>query len=222
MVRWIWFLTGCGGVLTPETEVAADEPANPPPYTTNGEPGPEFQDVYGERVTLTGRYLVEQGAGDFRAPQVATLQADDGRTFITSYSADPKYYPLVDLKVVVTGRPYEPSMMKRSMYGHHFEIESMGLAAGETPHPTDKPYRPPVFRSIESGWNGQWIYLLGNWDGKEYRSNGEAVGFVSPTSLAGVASGEVTLLVHIPDVGAKEPPRVEAVCPGLDVKCGIK
>ncbi len=133
MVRWIWFLTGCGGVLTPETEVAADEPANPPPYTTNGEPGPEFQDVYGERVTLTGRYLVEQGAGDFRAPQVATLQADDGRTFITSYSADPKYYPLVDLKVVVTGRPYEPSMMKRSMYGHHFEIESMGLAAGETP-----------------------------------------------------------------------------------------
>ena len=123
-----------------------------------------FAPTYGPRVVVEARYLVEPAPGGKRL-QAGLLRLDSGEEWILSYRPAQDMLPFFEKRVVVEGRTYTPSPNVQHVMGTHFELESIALAPGESPHdPTPQTLPvPPLVSSLAAlvARRWRWVHVQG-------------------------------------------------------------
>ena len=125
---------------------------------------PDVNPTYEPVTQCEGRYEVDPIPGGKRF-QGSWLVLDDGTRYVLSYRPVPDYYPFVDKRVIVTGRPYTPGRDTQHVLADHFQVISIELAPGETPYP-DPPSKipaPPLLRTVGEicAYDGRWGQVVG-------------------------------------------------------------
>lgn len=127
----------------------SDAPIATPVTENTASPTDPFAPTWHDPVQVEGIYVVDPAPGS-RMLQAAWLLLPDGTAWIVSYEPDPSRYAYVDKRVVVNGRPFEPSRLVQSVGATHLEVDEMALAPGETPYdppPTSLP-APPMIATV--------------------------------------------------------------------------
>lgn len=181
-----------------------------------------FEPTYQAKRTLLARYRIDPIAGG-KNLQAVSLEAEDGTSYVRAYRPLRSELQYADKRVRVTGRPYENSPYVQSVTGLHFEVESIELAPGETPHdpaPTGI-LTPPQARSAaearaQAGW---YATCHGTLSGAVFTfPDGSTLKADVPRPHVEVADGEVTLLAWVGEDGLF----VRAGCPGDVPRCGVQ
>jgi len=207
--------------MTPESSPSELEPV---PGEAGEEPTPDpFAPTFGERVTVEARYRIEPVMGGKRL-QAVTLEFDDGESWIRSYRPLRSELKYADKRVVVTGRPYTNSPLVQSVYGTHFELESIELAPGEAPwdpEPTQIP-PPPFARSADEARAraGEYAQCRGTaGDGVFRFADGSELPLQAGAWFDELAiDGDMTVLAWVDDDGALH---ARGACPGEQPRCGV-
>lgn len=125
---------------------------------------PDLEPTYEPVVQCEARFEIDPIPGGKRF-QGSWLVLDDSRRYVLSYRPIPEYYPFVDKRVSVTGRPYTPGRDTQHIHAKHFQVISIELAPGEIPYeelPTELP-TPPLLYSADAlrERNGRWGQVVG-------------------------------------------------------------
>lgn len=180
---------------------------------------PKFAPV----MALTARYRIEPTAGGKKLQSVM-LVGDDGRVYSRAYRPIPSEYQFADKKVAVTGRPYVNSPYVQSVWGLHFEVQSIELAEGETawdPVPTTIP-APPLARTADAAkaQDGWYATCVGSADGATFTfADGGTMPIAKATANLPDLVGETITLLGSVSGGALRP---VAMCDGVVPRCGIE
>jgi hypothetical protein len=226
---WVWILI----LATAVPAGASDDPPLAPP------PGLDVETTYGEPTTVSGRLIIEPIPAGKRF-QGTWLDGDGDQKYVLSYRPVPEYFPFVDKRVVVVGRPYYQGSDVQQIMADHFEVESIELAPGEvarSPVPATLP-APPLARTVAelAGREGLWVQLVGVFaayqsdEGSEYWGvatieieGGTTVpANVSASHVESLKKGAVVTLVGRVEGPTWSLTDVRAMCAGQVEGCGIQ
>lgn len=126
--------------------------------------GPDIEPAYGPVMQCEGRFEIDPIPGGKRF-QGSWLVLDNGKRYVVSYRPVAKYFPFVDKRVYVTGRPYTPGRDTQHMMAEHFQVDTMELVPGETPYaetPVECP-APPLLHTVDeiTACDGRWGQVVG-------------------------------------------------------------
>lgn len=135
-----------------------------PEFPEDKADGPDLEPTFGPVMHCEGRYEVDPIPGGKRF-QGSWLVLDDGKRYVLGYRPITEYYPFVDKRVIITGRPYSPGRDTQHVLASHFQVASMELAPGEVPYaesPTKLP-APPLLRTADAIYarDGRWGQVVG-------------------------------------------------------------
>ncbi len=174
-------------------------------------------------MTLMARYRIEPQAGGKKLQSVM-LVGDDGRVYSRAYRPIPSEYQYADKKVAVTGRPYVNSPYVQSVWGLHFEVQSIELAEGETawdPTPTQIP-APPLARTADAAkaQDGWFATCVGSAtaDTFTFVDGGALPVLKAMATLPDLVGEDITMLARVSG-GSLSP---VALCEGVEPRCGIE
>ena len=154
------------------TEEAAMQPEDAVPIpsiegsdSSEGRPASDGP-LYGDETELEALFVIDPVAGSKRL-QPETLVLETGERWIVAYRPIRSHFRFADKRVVVRGRPYWNPGHVQSVTATHFEVESIELALGETPHdppPAELPAPPQVRARSELEarlGHGLWVHCVG-------------------------------------------------------------
>ncbi len=255
------FLAGCRHLAPPKGEEIAQpslDPAamepdenfpvlTPAPGSADAAQEPPASDAptYGDEIELEALFVIDPVAGSKRL-QPESLVLASGETWIVAYRPIRSHFPYADRRVVVRGRQYWNPSHVQSVVATHFELQSIELAPGETPHdppPSELP-APPLIRTLPELearlGRGLWVHCAGvleslrdgeeetPWlagtfrleDGTGLPLRGISNQSQRFTELAGKKS---TILARITGGDQGSPIRLApaTICPGVVDRCGM-
>ncbi len=125
----------------------------------------DVEPTYGETVTWTATLDMDRFPGGKRFQGVWLHPEGSDRAYVLSYRAGETWFPFVEKKVVVTGRPWWPGRDTQHIGADHFEVTTIDLAEGELPWdpvPTQVP-EPPTATSaaaVAERGLGHWVRVI--------------------------------------------------------------
>lgn len=124
----------------------------------------DVETVYESIRQCEGRYEVDPIPGGKRF-QGSWLVLDDRTRYVLSYRPMPDFFPYVNKRVIITGRPYHPGSDTQYIQAAHFQVTDITLAEGESPYeeaPTQLPAPPLLHTTAElCAYAGRWVQVVG-------------------------------------------------------------